>query len=122
MSCKIKFILYIKHVHFISTTLEWLENTLIPASHKRLRECHGVITEGFQRIGVPIKESCSGLYVWVDLREFVRPLDFQNEKSLGDKLIDQGVYINPGYSFNCIEPGWFRIVIASDLEMLKLGE
>ena len=92
---------------------------MIPASHKRLRECHSVVTEGFQRIGVPIKGSCS---VWVDLREFVRPLDFQNEKSLGNKLIDQGVYINPGYLFNCIEPSWFRIVIATDLEILKLGK
>lgn len=100
---------------------EWLDNTLIPVSHARLRECHGVVSEEFKRIGVPIVESCSGLFVWANLQDFIRPLNFENEKSLGDRLIDHGVYVNPGYSFSCVEPGWFRIVIASDPVIVKIG-
>ena len=52
----------------------------------------------------------------------MNPLSFEAEKRLADMLIENGSYINAGKVFSCCEPGWFRVVIASDPEMIKIGE
>lgn len=66
--------------------------------------------------------SCSGLYVWIDLRMYLNPLTFEEEKRLADVLIANGVYINAGGQFSCGEPGWYRVVIACDPEIVRIGE
>ena len=103
------------------TDYDWLENVLIPTNHKRLRECHRLVTDALEKANVPVVPSCSGLYVWIDLRKYLNPLSFEAEKNLAEMLIENGSYINAGKVFNCCEPGWFRVVIASDPEMIKIG-
>jgi bifunctional pyridoxal-dependent enzyme with beta-cystathionase and maltose regulon repressor activities len=65
---------------------------------------------------------CSGLFVWIDLRKYLYPQTFEEEKRLADILLENGVYINAGHVFSCGEPGWYRVVVASDPAMIKIGK
>ena len=101
---------------------DWLDNVLIPTNHKRLRKCHSVVTDALEKANIPVVPSCSGLYVWIDLRKYLNPLSFEAEKNLADMFIENGSYINAGKVFMCCEPGWYRVVIASDPSMVKIGK
>ncbi|CAB3999124.1 1-aminocyclopropane-1-carboxylate synthase 1 [Paramuricea clavata] len=100
---------------------DWLDDVLIPTNHKRLLECHNVVTEVLERNDIPVVPGCSGLFVWIDLRKYLYPQTFEEEKRLADILLENGVYINAGRVFSCGEPGWYRVVVASDLAMIKIG-
>ena len=107
---------------FLLKFIDWIDNVLIPTNHKRLRECHSLVTEALEKHNISFVPSCSGLYVWIDLRKYLNPVSFEEEKRLADKLMDNGAYINAGRVFSCAEPGWYRIIFASDPAMIKIGE
>ncbi|XP_028410612.1 1-aminocyclopropane-1-carboxylate synthase-like protein 1 [Dendronephthya gigantea] len=100
---------------------DWLDKVLIPTNHKRLRECHRVITEALKKENIPVVPSCSGLFVWIDLRQYLDTQSFEAEKRLGDMMLENAVYINAGKVFCCCEPGWYRVVIADDPAKIKIG-
>ena len=81
-----------------------------------------MVTEVLKRNNIPWVPGCSGLYVWIDLRKYLNPATFEAEKLLADKLLENGVYINSGQIFVCGEPGWYRVIFASDTAMVKLGK
>ncbi|XP_046860875.1 probable inactive 1-aminocyclopropane-1-carboxylate synthase-like protein 2 isoform X2 [Xenia sp. Carnegie-2017] len=114
--------LYIQEMlnHMISD-YDWLDNVLIPTNIKRLRQCHAVVTTALKTLNIPMLPSCSGLYIWIDLREYLKPLTFEREKYVAELMMENGVYINAGSLFKCVEPGWFRVVFASDLGMIRKG-
>ena len=105
-----------------SQFIDWLDNVLIPTNHKRLREIHTMVNDALKKEDIPVVPSCSGLYVWIDLRKYLTPPRFETEKRLADMLLENGCYINAGKVFSCVEPGWYRMVIGSDRDMVKLGE
>ena len=107
-------------IYFFHFT-DWIDNVLIPTNHKRLRECHSLVTEALEKHDIPVVPSCSGLYLWIDLRKYLNPVSFEEEKRLANKLMDNGAYINAGGGFSCAEPGWYRIIFASDPAMIKIG-
>ena len=102
--------------------IDWLDNVLIPTNHKRLRECHRVVTEALEKQDIPVVPSCAGLYVWIDLRQYLDAQSFEAEKRLGDMIFENAAYINAGKVFSCSEPGWYRVVIADDPAKIKIGE
>ena len=60
--------------------------------------------------------------MWIDLRKYLNPVSFEEEKRLANKLMNNGAYINAGGVFSCAEPGWYRIIFASDPAMMEIGE
>jgi len=80
-------------------------------------------------VGIPFQEANGGLFVWIDLREFLDGSDFASERRLFEKLFDRGLFLTPGkipilYSnkylvfvlgevMSAQEPGFFRICYAN---------
>lgn len=60
--------------------------------------------------GVPRLAADAGLFVWIDLRQWLPEPTFEAEHALWRIIFDQGrVNISPGRVFQCAEPGWFRL-------------
>ncbi|CAB3986754.1 1-aminocyclopropane-1-carboxylate synthase 1 [Paramuricea clavata] len=117
-----KNLLLVQSMLFPPNFIDWLDDVLIPTNHKRLRECHNVVTEVLERNDIPVLPGCSGLFVWIDLRKYLYTPTFEEEKRVADILLENGAYINAGRVFSCGEPGWYRVVFSSDLAMIKIGK
>lgn len=105
----------------IVSDLDWLDNVFIPTNHSRLRECHGIVCEFLQKMKIPFLKRGSGLYVWVYFGEFVSPLTREGEIAFCQKLLGEGLFINPGCDFHCTDPGWFRIIFSKPIDTLKVA-
>jgi len=105
----------------IISDLDWLDNVFVPTNYSRLRECHGMLCEFLERMKIPFLKRGSGLYVLIDLREFVSPLTREGEIDFCKKLLECGVYIGPGCEFSCAESGWFRIIFSVPPATLKVA-
>ncbi len=100
---------------------DWLDNVYLPTNRKRLRQAYLSASEMLKEMGVEVLESSAGLYVWVNLKRWTKPLSRDGEMKLMDVLIDNGVYITSGVAFNSAEYGWFRIIVTTHPEALKIG-
>ncbi|XP_032227919.1 1-aminocyclopropane-1-carboxylate synthase-like protein 1 isoform X2 [Nematostella vectensis] len=100
---------------------DWINNVFLPANHQRLRECYQLVCDSFKEAKIPYIDIQAGLFVWADFREIMPSLTFEEELALFEKFIEHKVYITPAQAFFCDEPGWFRLVFATDPEELKLG-
>ena len=59
-----------------------------------------------------------GFFIWVDMRNYVKPLSKEGEMKLLNAFVDNGVYICSGLAFHSKESGWFRIIFTSPDEYL----
>eukprot|EP00210_Caulerpa_lentillifera_P003736 g3569.t1 len=80
---------------------------------QRLKKSYTILTDGLKEIGIPFQEANAGLFVWVDLREFLEESNFASERKLFEKLFDYGLLLSPGELSHAPEPGFFRICFAN---------
>ena len=92
----------------------FVDNFLMESS-KRLGIRHGVFTLGLKKAGINCLISTAGLFVWMDLRHLLRVRNsFESEIELWHIIIDKvKLNVSPGSSFQCTEPGWFRVCFAN---------
>ena len=100
---------------------DWLDTIYFPTNKERLRKARKYVYNELESIGVKCFESVGGLYVWVDFRDFVRPLSKEGEMKLMEKFLENGVYITAGLAFESPEYGWFRIIFSVNDEQLMPG-
>ncbi|XP_078601494.1 1-aminocyclopropane-1-carboxylate synthase-like protein 1 isoform X3 [Branchiostoma floridae x Branchiostoma japonicum] len=101
---------------------EWLDNVFIPTKYSRMREARSYMCDKLSALGIPVRKSPSGLYIWADFRKYIQPLTPENELVLFEKFMDAGVYLTPGIeAFNCGEPGFFRMVFTVYRDHLEVG-
>ena len=100
---------------------DWLDNIYFPTNHERLRKAKEYASRVLESIGVPCFPSKAGLYLWVDLREFVKPLNKGGELALMESFVNNGVYVTASCAFYAPEPGWFRIIFSVAADELKIG-
>ncbi|XP_068458379.1 1-aminocyclopropane-1-carboxylate synthase-like protein 1 isoform X2 [Clinocottus analis] len=99
----------------------WISKDFLPENRCRLKAAHSYLTGELQSMGVPYLDRPASLYVWADLREYLRELTFEEELSLWRRFLRHKVVLSCGQAFFCSTPGWFRIVFADQQHHLQLG-
>lgn len=81
----------------------------------RLETRHKLFTWGVKQVGIQCLESNAGLFVWMNLRQFIeQDPTMEGELALWRVIINEvKINVSPGCSFHCHEPGWFRVCIAN---------
>ncbi|CAK9156722.1 unnamed protein product [Ilex paraguariensis] len=83
-------------------------------SAKRLSDRHKFFTMGLEQVGISCLKSNAGLFVWMDLRSMLIEQTVEAELELWKIIINQvKLNVSPGSSFQCVEPGWFRVCFAN---------
>lgn len=88
-------------------------------NQKRIRNRSNQLTKCLDKLNVPYLEPDSGLFVWMDLREFLpsseeEPQGAKRERALYMELMhDFGLLFTPGLSMLTAEPGFFRCVFTA---------
>ncbi|KAL3536771.1 hypothetical protein ACH5RR_000137 [Cinchona calisaya] len=90
---------------------------------KRIAERHFTFTKGLEEAGIKCLNSNAGLFCWMDLRPLLKEQTFDAEMELWRQIItDVKLNVSPGFSFHCVEPGWFRVCFANmDRETLDIA-
>ncbi|XP_059190395.1 1-aminocyclopropane-1-carboxylate synthase-like protein 1 [Centropristis striata] len=100
---------------------EWINEEFLPGNRCRLKAAHSYITAELRSMGVPYLDRRATLYLWADLRKYLRESSFEEELSLWRFFIRRKVVLSCGQAFSCSSPGWFRIVFAVPEHHLQLG-
>nr|XP_033940635.1 1-aminocyclopropane-1-carboxylate synthase-like protein 1 isoform X1 [Pseudochaenichthys georgianus] len=100
---------------------EWISEEFLPKNRCRLKAAHSYLTGELQSMGVPYLDRPAALYVWADLRKYLREPSFEEELSLWRRFLQHKVVLSAGQAFYCSTPGWFRIVFSDQQHHLQLG-
>lgn len=100
---------------------EWINNEFLPENRGRLKRAHSLLTKELEYLGIPYLDRPAALFVWADLRKYLRDLTFEDELSLWRCFLRHKVLLSCGQAFSCSTPGWFRIVFADQQHHLELG-
>ncbi|KAI9110092.1 hypothetical protein K1719_019133 [Acacia pycnantha] len=83
-------------------------------SSRRLAQRHGVFTKGLENMGITCLPSNAGLFCWMNLRSMLKEQTVEGEMKLWCEIVnDVKLNVSPGSSFDCLEPGWFRVCFAN---------
>lgn len=86
----------------------------IADSSDKLKNRHEAFTGGLAKVGIDCLKSNAGLFVWMNLRSFLKEQTFEAEMALWQVIINEvKLNVSPGSSFHCSEPGWFRVCFAN---------
>ncbi|KAL3743010.1 hypothetical protein ACJRO7_018333 [Eucalyptus globulus] len=92
---------------------QFIEKFLLESAG-RLATRHKDFTDGLRQVGIKCLNSNAGLFLWMDLKGFLKESTVEAETDLWRVIInDVKLNVSPGSSFHCSEPGWFRICIAN---------
>ncbi|XP_054224717.1 putative inactive 1-aminocyclopropane-1-carboxylate synthase-like protein 2 isoform X1 [Homo sapiens] len=100
---------------------EWIDKVYLPTNCYRLREAHKYITAELKALEIPFHNRSSGLYVWINLKKYLDPCTFEEERLLYCRFLDNKLLLSRGKTYMCKEPGWFRLIFADELPRLKLA-
>ncbi|XP_039989915.1 1-aminocyclopropane-1-carboxylate synthase-like protein 1 [Xiphias gladius] len=100
---------------------EWISGDFLPENRSRLKAAHSYLKGELQSMGIPYMDRPAALYVWADLRKYLRESSFEAELSLWRTFLRHKVVLSCGQAFFCSTPGWFRIVFADQQQHLQLG-
>ncbi|KAK5867635.1 hypothetical protein PBY51_012105 [Eleginops maclovinus] len=100
---------------------EWINEEFLPKNRCRLKAAHSYLTGELQSMGVPYLDRPAALYVWADLRKYLREPSFEEELYLWRRFLRHKVVLSAGQAFYCSTPGWFRIVFSDQQHHLQLG-
>ncbi|TYH95699.1 hypothetical protein ES332_A12G124700v1 [Gossypium tomentosum] len=83
-------------------------------SSKRLAKRHYVFTKGLEQVGLSCLTSNAGLFFWMDMRPLLKEQSFEGKIELWRVILNEvKLNVSPGSSFQCFEPGWFRVCFAN---------
>ncbi|XP_042266536.1 1-aminocyclopropane-1-carboxylate synthase-like protein 1 [Thunnus thynnus] len=100
---------------------EWISEEFLPENRRRLKAAHSYMTGELQNMGIQYLDRPAALYVWADLRKYLRESSFEEELSMWRCFLRHKVVLSCGQAFSCSTPGWFRIVFADKQNHLQLG-
>lgn len=74
---------------------------------------YDTLTENLTKAGIPFVPAQAGMFVWIDLREWLPEATWEGEKTLWERICDEcKVILTPGESCHAREPGYFRLCFA----------
>ena len=97
----------------------------IATSRRRLAEAHRVATGRLKEIGVEVFEGTNAaFFVWMNLNPWLPPERARlggdtREQMLAQKLVNNGVFLQPGEEHG--REGWFRLVFSLDKGLVEEG-
>ncbi|XP_001489867.4 probable inactive 1-aminocyclopropane-1-carboxylate synthase-like protein 2 isoform X1 [Equus przewalskii] len=100
---------------------EWIDKVYLPTNHSRLKAAHRYITNKLKALKIPFLNRGSGLYVWMNLKEYLQPCTFEEELLLHHRFLGNKLILSPGKTYMCKEPGWFRLIFSDKPLPLKLA-
>ncbi|XP_034540723.1 1-aminocyclopropane-1-carboxylate synthase-like protein 1 isoform X2 [Notolabrus celidotus] len=100
---------------------DWVNKEFLPENRCRLKAAHSYVKDELQSLGIPYLDWPAALFIWVDLRKYLREASFKEELSLWRHLLDHKLVVSCGQAFCCSTPGWFRIIFAEKMHHLQLG-
>lgn len=100
---------------------EWINKEFLPENRSRLKKAHSFLTNELRSLGIPFLDRPATLFVWADLRQYLREFTFEDELSLWRCFLRHKVVLSCGQAFYCSTPGWFRIVFADQQHHLELA-
>lgn len=100
---------------------EWINEEFLPKNRCRLKAARSHLTGELQGMAIPYLDRPAALYVWADLRKYLRESSFEEELSLWRCFLKHKVVLSCGQAFSCSTPGWFRIVFSVQQHHLPLG-
>ncbi|XP_040893897.1 1-aminocyclopropane-1-carboxylate synthase-like protein 1 [Toxotes jaculatrix] len=100
---------------------DWISEEFLPENRSRLKAAHCYLTGELRNMDIPYLDRPAALYVWADLRKYLKESSFEEELSLWRTLLRHKVVLSCGQAFSCSTPGWFRIVFADKQHHLQLG-
>ena len=95
---------------------KWLESYLI-SNCKRLKQSRDIICHEFHGYNIKYVSAYSGIFAVVNLKNYLKEKTFDSEYELFQTFLNNGIYIVPGQTFHFKEPGWFRIIFGSNIEL-----
>uniref|UniRef100_A0A8C0KZ28 1-aminocyclopropane-1-carboxylate synthase homolog (inactive) n=1 Tax=Canis lupus dingo TaxID=286419 RepID=A0A8C0KZ28_CANLU len=100
---------------------DWINQVYLPENHARLKAAHTYVTGELRALGIPFLSGGAGFFIWVDLRKYLPEATFKEEMLLWRCFLDNKVLLSCGKTFECKEPGWFRLVFSDKAHRLCLG-
>ncbi|XP_044115063.1 1-aminocyclopropane-1-carboxylate synthase-like protein 1 isoform X1 [Neovison vison] len=100
---------------------DWINQVYLPENHARLKAAHAYVAGELRALGIPFLSRGAGFFIWVDLRKFLPEATFKAEMLLWRRFLDNKVLLSCGQTFECKEPGWFRLVFSDKAHRLRLG-
>ncbi|XP_054555228.1 probable inactive 1-aminocyclopropane-1-carboxylate synthase-like protein 2 isoform X2 [Talpa occidentalis] len=120
---------------------DWIDRVYLPTNRFRLKTAHRYVTNKLQALKIPFLKRGSGLYVWISLKkvssksedryslahlpagswdsalslclpQYLNPCTFEEELLLHHRFLDNKLILSHGKSYQCKEPGWFRLNFA----------
>ncbi|XP_037378322.1 probable inactive 1-aminocyclopropane-1-carboxylate synthase-like protein 2 isoform X1 [Talpa occidentalis] len=91
---------------------DWIDRVYLPTNRFRLKTAHRYVTNKLQALKIPFLKRGSGLYVWISLKKYLNPCTFEEELLLHHRFLDNKLILSHGKSYQCKEPGWFRLNFA----------
>ncbi|KFZ19091.1 hypothetical protein V502_03817 [Pseudogymnoascus sp. VKM F-4520 (FW-2644)] len=102
----------------------FVEDT-IKLSRTKLAENYELVTRMLDKAGITYwKGGRAGFFLWIDLSRFLPPADgrtdTERENILGDRLLEGGIFLNPGAEW-AEKPGWFRLIFSNEKGKVEEG-
>ena len=98
----------------------WLEK-LSAKYCERLSACSKCVIEELKNSNIEYICPSGGIFIWVNFSKYLKSPKKESEMNFFNTLMDSGIYVVPGSAFECKEPGWFRILISNNVEVLKIA-
>lgn len=86
-----------------------------------LAESYSRTTEFLTLHNIDYLEAEAGPFMMIDLGPHFNESSFEYEKTLMHRMLDQGVYLAPGFAFHTHRPGFFRLTFALPWNELHAG-
>lgn len=90
--------------------IEWCDNFYLPTNQRRMQEAYTKALKRLEGMGVKVRRSQAGFFVWANLQSFLCPCTEEEELKLFDELFESGLFLVPGSKLYCVNPGWFRFI------------
>ncbi|TKY63974.1 1-aminocyclopropane-1-carboxylate synthase [Spatholobus suberectus] len=102
--------------HMLASMLsdEKFVSRFISENSRRLAKRHDKFVKGLEEVNITRFPSNAGLFCWMNLKGLLKEPTFEAELKLWRVIIHEvKLNVSPGSSFNCSEPGWFRVCFAN---------
>ena len=101
--------------HILSEVLadEEFTSNFVAHNQASLRDSYSVLSSALKAAGIPFVEAVAGMFVWVDLRQWLTEKSWEGEAVLWQRVCDEcKVILTPGKDCHAPEPGYFRVCFA----------
>ncbi|CAF1107471.1 unnamed protein product [Rotaria sp. Silwood1] len=99
---------------------EWIR-AYIALNRSRLTEKYKYVKSELESMGIRVRNTQSGFFIWADFRPFMKHITFEEENRLFELLFENGLFVSRGYNLGCSQPGWFRMVFSIKDSMITEG-